>query len=163
MSFLGETFDTETLPQPEQGNFEPLPAGWYQAKITKAEVRETKAGTGNYIAVRYDITGPTHQGRVVFGNLNIKNPSSESERIGREQLGELMRAIGLTRVQDSDELIGGELSIKLKVRQSDKYGDSNDVAGFKAIQGAQPPAPRASSTSSASTAAGAGAPPWAKR
>ena len=160
MAFLGETFDTSTLPQAETGNFEPLPAGWYQAKITKAEVKQTKAGTGSYIAVRYDILGPSHQGRVVFGNLNIKNPNSEAERIGREQLGELMRAIGLPRVQDSDELIGGELSIKLKVRQSEQYGDSNDVAGFRAIAGAQPPAPR---PAAAPAASGGGAPPWANK
>lgn len=161
MAFLGETFDTATLPQSEQ-SFDPLPAGWYQAKITKAEVKDTKAGTGNYIAVRYDILGPTHQGRVVFGNLNIKNPNSEAERIGREQLGELMRAVGLPRVQDSDELIGGELNIKLKVRLSEQYGDSNDVSGYRAISGAQPPAPKTAGSASAPAPAGA-PPPWAKK
>lgn len=163
MAFLGETFDTTTLPQSEQ-SYDALPAGWYQAKITKTEVKQTKSGTGSYIAVRYDILGPTHQGRVVFGNLNIKNANSEAERIGREQLGELMRAIGLTRVQDSDELIGGELSIKLKIRASEQYGDSNDVTGFKAISGAKPPMPAPTMSTPAATASAAGnAPPWARK
>lgn len=162
MAFLGETFDTASLPQSE-ASFDPLPAGWYQAKITKAEVKNTKAGTGNYIAVRYDILGPTHQGRVVFGNLNIKNPNSEAERIGREQLGELMRAVGLARVQDSDELIGGELSIKLKVRLSEQYGDSNDVAGYRAISGTSAPKPPTGAVTPAAPAGGKPPPPWAKK
>ena len=163
MSFLGETFDTASLPKSES-NFDPLPAGWYSAKITKAELRATKNGTGSYIAVRYDITGPSHQGRVVFGNVNIKNANSEAERIGREQLGELMRSIGLTRVQDSDELVGGECQIKLAIRQSDQYGDSNDVKGFKAIAGGQVPRPAAAAAPApAGAAASSSAPPWLKK
>jgi hypothetical protein len=130
MAQLLETFSVDALPQ-STNNFEPLPAGWYTAVVNGAEIKNTKAGTGQYIAVRYDITGPTHQGRVVFGNLNIKNPNPKAEEIGRQQLGELMRAIGLATVQDTDQLIGGQLSIKLDVRESEQYGASNDVKGYK--------------------------------
>jgi len=105
MAQLNETFSVDALPVSDR-NFEPLPAGWYTAVVNGAEIKNTKAGTGQYIAVRYDITGPTHQGRVVFGNLNIKNPNPKAEEIGRQQLGELMRAIGLSTVQDTDQLIG---------------------------------------------------------
>lgn len=161
MAFLGQTFDANDLPQ---GNtYEPLPAGWYTATITEAELKPTKDGSGQYIRVRYDITGPTHQGRVVFGNLNIKNASAKAEEIGRQQLGELMRAIGLARVTDTDQLIGGSLSIKLDVRPAtDQYPAKNEVRGFKAITGAAPafspaaPAPAASAPSKA-------APPWARK
>jgi hypothetical protein len=70
MAFLGQTFNADDLPQ---GNtYEPLPAGWYTATIADAELKTTKDGSGQYIKVRYDITGPTHQGRVVFGNINTK-------------------------------------------------------------------------------------------
>lgn len=116
MAFLGETFNQQDLPQ-DQGGFDPLPEGWYTATISGAELKDTKAMTGQYIAVKYDITGPTHQGRVVFGNLNIRNPNPKAEEIGRQQLGELMRAIGLPSVQDTDQLIGGSLQIKLTVRK----------------------------------------------
>jgi hypothetical protein len=156
MAQLLETFSVDALPQ-STNNFEPLPAGWYTAVVNGAEIKNTKAGTGQYIAVRYDITGPTHQGRVVFGNLNIKNPNPKAEEIGRQQLGELMRAIGLTTVQDTDQLIGGQLSIKLDVRESEQYGASNDVKGYKS-NGAVPPA--AAKAPAASTKA---APPWVKK
>jgi hypothetical protein len=157
MAFLDQEFVAADLPQ---GNsYEVLPEGWYTATITKADVQPTKDGTGQYIKVRYDITGPTHQGRVVFGNLNIRNSSVKAEEIGRQQLGELMRSIGLAKVTDSDQLIGGTVQIKLAIRPaSGQYGESNEIKGFKSAGGAAPlvasaPAPAAAKGS---------APPWMK-
>lgn len=167
MAFLGQTFNANELPQ-GNGTYDPLPPGWYTATITAAELKLTKDSTGQYIKIRYDITGPTHQGRVVFGNLNIKNASAKAEEIGRQQLGELMRAIGLARVTDTDQLIGGSLLIKLGVRDAtEQYNAQNDVKGFKAITGSAPafsPAASAPAASApAASAPGKVAPPWAKR
>lgn len=167
MAFLGQTFDANELPQGNGGNYDPLPPGWYTANITASELKPTKDGSGQYIKVRYDITGPTHQGRVVFGNLNIKNASAKAEEIGRQQLGELMRAIGLAKVTDTDQLIGGVLQIKLDVRAAtEQYAAQNEVKGFKAITGSAPTfaAPAASTAASAPASAGPAkaAPPWAK-
>jgi hypothetical protein len=163
MSFLGETFDVNQLPQ---GNYDPLPPGWYTATISRAELKRTKDGSGQYIKVRYDITGPIHQGRLVFGSLNIKNSSAKAEEIGRQQLGELMRAIGLAKVTDTDQLIGGSLQIKVDVRAAtDQYSADNEVKGFKAITGSAPnfAAPAATEQASSPSAMGKAAPPWAKR
>ena len=157
MAFLSQSFDVSDLPQPSK-EYSPLPAGWYSATISGAEVKETKAGTGEYIAVKYSITGPTHQGRVIFGNLNIKNPSPKAEEIGRQQLGDLMRAIGLARVTDTDQLIGGSLVIKLNVKDDDKYGERNEVKDFKAVIGAISVLPTAAPAAPAKAA-----PPWAKK
>ena len=167
MAFLGQTFNADELPQ-GNGTYEPLPAGWYTATIAAAELKPTKDGSGQYIKVRYDITGPTHQGRVVFGNLNIKNASAKAEEIGRQQLGEIMRAIGLARVTDTDQLIGGSLSIKLSVRDAtEQYDAQNEVKGFKAITGSVPsfaaPAASPAASAPASAAPAKAAPPWAKK
>lgn len=140
MAFLGQTFAESDLPQGNGGNYDPLPPGWYKANITQAELKSTAAGDGQYIKMRYEIMGPTHAGRVVFGNLNIKNASARAEEIGRQQLGEIMRAIGLARVQDTDQLIGASLQVKLEVRpaRTDEktgktYEAQNEIRGFKAI------------------------------
>lgn len=135
MASLHESFDIESLPV-GNGSFDPLPAGWYRVTIKEASVAKTKAGTGEYIKIRYDVEGPSHGGRVVFGNLNISNPNPKAEEIGRQQLGELMRAIGLKSLKDTDQLIGGTLEIKLAIRESEQYGNSNDVKAFKAVGGA---------------------------
>lgn len=166
MAFLNETYDVNELPQ-GNSNYDPLPPGWYHANITGAELKSTKAGTGQYIAVRYDITGPTHQGRVVFGNLNIKNPNPKAEEIGRQELGEIMRAIGLAKVTDTDQLIGGSLQIKLEIRTQEGYAPNNEVKGFKATNGSLPtPAttsPPAQAASAGAAASSKAAPPWAKK
>ena len=164
MALLDHEVIADELPQSDN-MYEPLPAGWYTATVASAELRDTKAGNGQYIAVRYDITGPTHQGRVVWGNLNIRNPNPTAEQIGRQQLGELMRAIGLARVNDTDQLIGGSLSIKLAIRRDERYGDSNDVKGYKATGGGSVPSPAAPAAAqqAAPAAPSKPAPPWAKK
>ena len=169
MAFLDEAFDVNSLPQSDN-NFDPLPAGWYTTKIAGAEIKATKNGTGQYISVRYDIIGPSHQGRVVFGNINIKNANPKAEEIGRQQLGEIMRAIGLTRVTDTDQLIGGNVQIKLSVKQDETYGDKNEIKGFKAVSTGSMPGVIAahvavgeSQATVQQSAPAASTPPWATK
>lgn len=164
MGFLNEEFNINDLPH-GTGSFDPLPAGWYSATITKADLTATKDGNGQYIKIRYDITGPTHQGRVVFGNLNIRNSSQKAEEIGRQQLGDIMRAIGMAKVRDTDQLIGYSLDIKLEIKEDEKYGASNEVKRFKASDGSAAPVTQISVSSAPSVAASSAkvAPPWAKK
>jgi hypothetical protein len=165
MAQLNEVFSTDDLPQGNSGDFTPLPDGWYSAHISKSELCMTKAGTGQYIKLRYDITGPTHQGRVVFGNLNIRNPNPKAEEIGRQQLGDIMRAIGLAKVQDTDQLIGGSLLIKLATKAADgQYDASNEIKGFKAVEGAAMPRPSAPAAPAGINAATPPvSPPWGRK
>jgi hypothetical protein len=163
MAFLDEEYSVDTLPV-GTSNFEPLPEGWYNAAITGAEIKPTKAGDGKYIACKYTITGPSHQGRVIFGNLNIKNASTKAEEIGRQQLGEIMRAIGLAKVSDTDQLIGGNLGIKLVVKTGEYAG--NEVKGYRAINGVAPAAVapfKPMGSVGAPAAPAKSAPPWATR
>lgn len=166
MSFLDTPFNLADLPEAQETNFDPIPAGWYDVSLTGAEVKDTKAGTGKYIAVRYDVVGPTHQGRIVWQNLNIQNPNPQAEEIGRRQLGDLMRAIGLSSLSDTDQLIGHSLKINVKVRPaSNGWEASNDVSGVKAMGGSPAPsasAPQQQAAPQASSAPKAGAAPWAK-
>lgn len=169
MSFLGETFSTDDLPVSDR-SYDLIPDGWYSATISKAELNQTKAGTGTKIDIRYDITGPTHEGRVVFGSVNIRNQSAGAEKIGREQLGEIMRAIGLAKVEDTDQLIGGTVQIKVKIRkpsEKDKAAgytnDQNEIGGWKSESGAAPiPVSRPSSAPAATSAPAGAKPPWQK-
>jgi hypothetical protein len=156
MAILSTPFLADDLPS-GGGSYEALPAGWYTATINGAEVKTTKSGTGKYIAVRYDITGPTHQGRVVFGNLNIENANPKAEEIGRQQLRALMEAVGLSKLNDTDQLLGGSLKIKLKIESDAQYGDRNQVSGFSSAGGVAPKAAAATPAAKSSSA-----PPWAR-
>ena len=171
MAFLGETFGVDDLPQSDR-NYELIPEGWYNVTITKAELGTTKAGTGQKIDIRYDIVGPTQQGRVIFQAVNIRNQSQKAEEIGRQQLGEIMRAIGLAKVEDTDQLVGGQLCIKIKIKQptdKDKAAgyteNKNEVAGYKAVGGGSVPLPNAAPAAAApaaTSAPGGAKPPWAR-
>ena len=164
MAQLNEVFEVSSLPVGNGGSYDPLPAGWYDATIAAAEVKPTKDGSGQYIKIKYQITGPTHSGRVVFGNINVRNASQKAEEIGRQQLGELMRALNIPRLTDTDQLIGGVLSIKLDIRAAtEQYAAQNEVRGFKAGNGMAGDVPTfAPSKPTAAPSKGA-APPWAKR
>ena len=162
MAFLGHEFNRDELPSGGDGNFEPLPEGWYNATIVKAEVKPTKAGTGSYIGLRLDITGPTHQGRVIFCNLNINNPNQKAEEIGRQQLNQIMGALGLPTVRDSDQLIGGTVSVKIKIKIEGE-DKKNDVAGFRAIIGSAVPSSIPKVDTSGPAAKAVPPPPWTKK
>jgi hypothetical protein len=164
MAFLGQSYDLNSLPDSNSGTFDPLPPGWYGATITKAELKPTKDGSGEYISLRFDITGPTHQGRVAFGNLNIKNASSKAEEIGRQQLGQMMRAIGLSSVTDTDQLIGGNLQIKLSIREAtEQFTAQNEVKGYKASSDSMLPKAAATTSEASQPAKAKSAPPWAAK
>ena len=147
---LDEVFTLDSVPAPTT-SYDAIPAGLYEATIANAEIKDSKSG-GKYINVRYDITGPSHAGRVVFGMITISNANPKAEEVGRQQLGELIRAIGLDKLADTDQLIGGSLIIKLDVEQSEKYGEQNRVRGFRPVSKGKPTVAPTTNT-----------PPWAKK
>jgi hypothetical protein len=78
-----------------------------------------------------------------------------------------MRAIGLAKVTDTDQLIGGQIAIKLEVKEDAQYGASNEVKGFKSVSGSAAPAanvpPFVKQAEVAQAAPAKAAPPWAKK
>jgi hypothetical protein len=143
------SFSLEQVPE-RQTSYDALPAGWYDVTIAGAEIKDSKSG-GQYINVRYDITGPSAAGRVVFGMITVRNSNPKAEEIGMQQLGELIQALGFDKIEDTDQLIGGRLSIKLTVSESEQYGEQNRVGGYRALKSDKP------------AGASTNSPPWAKK
>lgn len=161
MAFFGN-YNEDDLPKGNTNDFSPIPDGWYKVEIKSAEVKPTKESGGEYINIRFDVLGPEYTGRVIFGMINLKNKSSTAEEIGRQQLGALMRAIGLKKVSDTDELIGCRMEIKVITEESQKYGSKNVPKAYRAIEGSTMPKPAAKPAATAATA-GDKTPPWAKK
>jgi len=105
------------------------------------------------------VTGPTHEGRVVFTNLNIKNPNPKAEEIGRQQLDSLIRACGIPSIEDTDQLIGGYCAIKVTTKKSTEWGDSNEIKGYKSLNESAAPMPKAEAKPEAEASK---PPPWKK-
>lgn len=163
MSFFDQPIRLTDLPESEV-SYDLLPAGWYTARIGDVVLKDTKSGNGKYLAITYDIVGPSHQGRKAFCNFNIKNASADAERIGRQQLGELMRASGLSEMRGTECLINRQCQIKVTVKPADgQYEARNEVKGFKAADGmgsAFPSKPQQASSDAPKPARSAA--PWAK-
>lgn len=134
--FLGMTINVNDLPQEEQQGGV-IPAGQYTVKIERAQLKDTKSGTGRYISLMLRVQGPTHSNAVVFAMVNISNQNQEAERIGKAQLRSIMEAIGLQTITDTDQLIGGMMDVKVAVEKDTYNGneqDRNVVKSFKKSQ-----------------------------
>src|SRR4051812_37745617 len=97
-------FDANAVPPDAGRDFEPLPAGAYDAEITNADVKDTRNGNGCYLALELSVVGPTHAGRKVWANITLKNSNAQAEQIGAGQLSALCHAVGIPVLKDSDQL-----------------------------------------------------------
>jgi len=150
MAKLDQFYDVNTLPVSE--SYEPLPEGWYTAVIKSSELKHTKSGTGQYILVRWVAN---HHG--IADILNIRNDSAKAEEIGKAKLGELLRSVGVARINDSDQLIGLSAEIRLVVKEQPGYKPSNEVKSYRSTKAEQgkPPVPKTKPEVPSS-------PPWSK-
>lgn len=81
-----------------------VPLGNYGMEVSASEVKKTRAQDGTFLAVTFDIIAPEEfNGRKVFYNYNLENPNPVAEKIGKDELARLCRAIGLEQDPDDSE------------------------------------------------------------
>ena len=81
-----------------------VPPGEYQVVITESEERQTKAGTGSYLALTLEILDGPHKGGKVWVNVTMRNPNPMAVTIGQKELSSICRATGKMAPRDSREL-----------------------------------------------------------
>jgi hypothetical protein len=131
--------------QPASADFEPIPAGWYQAVIEKAEFLPLNNGNGSRISFQARIQGPTNANRVVFGSINYQhNTSPQAQEIGQRQLSALCHSINVMNLQNVQQLcnVPFEGRVKVVAPQYNVKGDpssgiqyeaKNEFQGFRAV------------------------------
>lgn len=118
----------------EDIGFKPLPAGVYGAKITKAEISNNKAGNGQYIKIEFTLLGSKGiKGRKVFEYLTIQHPKEQVVQIALGKLKKLIKMVGKDpdSVEDTSELTNELISVKLNVKNDEKYGPQNKIVDFE--------------------------------
>jgi hypothetical protein len=138
-----------------------LPVGEYQMQIVQSEIRPTKAGTGNYLWLEFDILkGPAPQGQNKFWQrLNFDNPNETARRIANQALLALSVATGHTSpVADSEQLHFKPVKVVIKHAEN-KQGNLEAKPSFYPVNASAPSAPAAAPAAPA-TAAPSGAKPW---
>lgn len=119
--------------------FDPLPDGHYEAIITKSEMKETKAGNGEFLALTFEIIDGDFEGRLAWANINLRNANDTVERIGRSQLASICKAVGIMNPQESEELHDKPLVIT--VRRDKKDNTRNVIKGYASADGTHAEAP----------------------
>jgi hypothetical protein len=124
------------------GTKEPAPEGWYMLRVVDSEIRETKAGTGQYVSYEFEIVDLP--GKKHWENYNFENPSEVAQRIARAQLKCLAKACGKAggTLSDFAQLHGKVFDAKLRILPAQNgYGPKNQIAEYKAIEKQATPAP----------------------
>ncbi|TIL38558.1 DUF669 domain-containing protein [Mesorhizobium sp.] len=104
MAALGKRFDA-TAHDTTQSDYAELPNGVYKLEIEASEVKPTSNGDGTILKVTNSVIEPEdYKGRKLFNNYNLENKSVVAQEIGQKQFASLCRAIGLSDVEDSEQL-----------------------------------------------------------
>ena len=111
--------------------FDPIPAGHYQAVVVDSEMKPTKAGTGNYLQLTFQIIEGPFNNRMLWARLNLDNANDTARKIAQSELSALCRAVGVLAPNDSVELHNLPLVIHVKVKRRNDTGDlQNEIRGY---------------------------------
>jgi len=189
MAALGKKFDA-TAHDTTQSDYAELPNGIYRIEIEASEVKPTSNGKGTILKVTNTVIEPEdYAGRKLFNNYNLENESAQAQEIGQKQFASLCRAIGVSEVDDSEDLHFKAYTVKIGLGKPSKDGQYPARAEIKryyfedegelpppAVDDVQPkPAPVAANNNrqapannnrpaaAAAPAKAAGARPWGKK
>ena len=155
-------FNAENV-EPQQ-SFDALPPGRYEAIISESEMKDTKAGTGQYLQLTFTVVGGQHEGRKLWSRLNLVNPNATAVSIAERELSAICHCVGILVPQDSEELHDALLVIDVIQELNPMSGQqTNRIKGYS--QATSAPAPKAKPVAPAGFATGKVAPatPWAAR
>jgi hypothetical protein len=135
------------------GDFEPIPAGKYLAVITESEFKPTKAGTGSYLQLTFQITDGSCANRLLWARLNLDNPNETARKIAQGELSAICRAVGVLAPNDSVDLHNLPLVIHVRCKKRSDTGEiTNEIKGYSKKE---VPAAPSNNTPAAMTT-----PPW---
>ena len=140
----------------QPSSFEAIPTGTYEAVISNSESRPMKSGNGMGFNLEFEIISGECKGRKVFAWITFEHRTSpDAQRIGREQLSAICRAVGVTQLNDTAQLHNLPLLIVVALDKNDPT--RNIIKGFKAVKsvGTGAAAPQAAPQNQGA--------PWARR
>jgi hypothetical protein len=147
--------------EPQQ-NFSALEPGRYEVIVTDSELKDTKAGTGQYLQLTFEVVGNSAKGRKLWTRLNVSNPNKTAEEIAFRELAAICQSTGVAwPLDDSEDLHNIPLMVDV-VQERNPVNESigNKIKGYAPsnlaldLPEALRPTPKP---------AGAARQPWAKK
>ena len=124
------------------GEFGIIPAGQYPVSIVKAEWKTANSNENHkYINIEYKIISNAliddkYKDRRVFEKLHLVNSNKQAVKIAQESLSSICRSIGRMQIANAAELLQGDpLKIKIVVKNSERWGERNEVSAHYPLSG----------------------------
>lgn len=115
---------------------EAIPAGKYEAVIVDSEMKTTKAGTGQYLEMIFEVISGEYVSRRVYARLNLHNPNQTAVNIAQAELSAICRAVNVRTPSDSSDLHNIPLMITVKCKKRNDSDDmTNEISGYEAKAG----------------------------
>ena len=110
--------------------------GTYIMIAESLEAKPTKKGDGTFIAAKFKVVDGACDGKTVWGNYNIVNPSPVAERIGKEAMASLTKAVGYdpANVEDLRTLCYIPFIATLKMRRDAQDEIRFEVSKFTPLE-----------------------------
>lgn len=135
-----------------QGDFTPLPAGWYDCLVDKAEGGQTQAGDDK-LSMTFVVAKGEHQGRLIFGTFVYGHKKEQVANIARSQMAKIAQVGGIdpkTPEQFEDARVGVKVSVKAAEYERDettvKYKAKNEIKGIGPVPDENAPTPAPATT-----------------
>lgn len=152
MAAIGGQYNQEAEPETR----DVMPEHECTAHVVESDFKSTKAGTGKFIALTWELLDGPHKGRKVWANLNIVNPSKVAQDIGNAEFAAIRIALFNAKdkvVTDTAELHGVPCKVKVGISVNKQTNEkSNVIKKYTSMSAARAPA---------GAPAGGGA-PWQK-
>ena len=108
-----------------------MPAGDYQAVIVESEMKVPKSGGAPMLALTLKVQNdPEYNGNTLWDNLCIRHAKPEVVAIAKQRLKQIMDAVGLASISDSQQLHNRLLTVSVAVKPTDDGRLSNEVKGY---------------------------------
>lgn len=125
MASLRGEYDTDAG---TPGDFDVFEAGTYPVELVESDIVPTKAGTGKMFKYRLRVTQGEMENRLVFGQMNIQNPSAVAAKIGSEEFRALREIVDVMDPDDTADLHFIEFMAVVKVTpDKGEYKAKNEV------------------------------------
>ena len=124
----------------EKGDFPALPKDDYGVRIKETSSFRNSKDTGDCFKFVFEVLDGKYKGRLLFANLNLVHENPAAVEMAEKELGSMVRAVGKVTIDDTDDLVGCQLTVSVTVKKAtSKYPEGNEIAMYKPLDGAAQP------------------------
>lgn len=132
------------MEQSENREWVAMPEGWYPAEVIKEEWKQVNLKPGQsegdpdrgaYLSLTFRVTAGTHEGRLFWGNFNLKNIKEDTVKRAKADLGRLAVASGLTGLlTDTTHIHNRPVEVFLNCKPGYDGKDRNEPKKYRKLK-----------------------------